>query len=149
MAVSCLSPGCVLQVSLAFLSFYIFRLVYHGWRTSPVPPMRFSPIFYKIKHVDTVKCVISADSVIDYFTVQSLISRHFLFLLLRKNLINFFSELIVDEYFIEICQQSKTDEIDFQEDGGWKEYHEKKKDNDRPVVEKKKPAPIIHSKFNN
>ena len=53
----------------------------------------------------------------------------------------------MDEYFIEICQQSKTDEIDFQEDGKWKEYHEKKKDNDRPVVEKKKPVPVIHSKL--
>ena len=34
-----------------------------------------------------------------------------------------FSELIVDEYFIEICRASKTDEVDFQEDGGWKEYY--------------------------
>ena len=55
------------------------------------------------------------------------------------------SELIVDEYFIEICKQSKTDEIDFQDDGGWKEYHEKK-EKDQPVVQKKK-AVVLESEF--
>ena len=39
----------------------------------------------------------------------------------------------MDEYFIEICKQSKTDEIEFQDDGGWKEYH-KTKEKDQPVV---------------
>jgi len=55
----------------------------------------------------------------------------------------YFNELIVDEYFIEICKQSKTDEIDFQDDGGWKEYHEKK-EKDQPVVQKKK-ALVVES----
>ena len=57
-----------------------------------------------------------------------------------------FSELIVDEYFIEICQASKTDEVDFQEDGGWKEYYTPK---EREKLEKrerskKDNAVVIH-----
>ena len=34
-----------------------------------------------------------------------------------------FSDLIVDEYFTEICQESKTDEVTFHESVTWKEYH--------------------------
>jgi len=54
----------------------------------------------------------------------------------------YFNDLIVDEYFIEICQQSKSDEIDFQEDGAWKEHYDKK---EQPAVKEKKKTPIIHS----
>lgn len=58
----------------------------------------------------------------------------------------YFNELIVDEYFIEICQASKTDEVDFQEDGGWKEYYTPK---EREKLEKrerskKDNAVVIH-----
>jgi len=58
-----------------------------------------------------------------------------------------FSELIVDEYFIEICRASKTDEVDFQEDGGWKEYYtpkEREKLEQRERSKKKDNAVVIH-----
>lgn len=38
----------------------------------------------------------------------------------------FFSELVVDEYFAEICKASKANEVDFEPSGSWKEHREKK-----------------------
>ena len=52
----------------------------------------------------------------------------------------------MDEYFIEICAQSKTDEVDFHETGGWKEYHEKK-EKEPPKEKKKDKAIVLHSKY--
>jgi len=58
----------------------------------------------------------------------------------------YFNELIVDEYFIEICRASKTDEVDFQEDGGWKEYYTPKEREKLEKREKSKKdnAVVIH-----
>ena len=53
----------------------------------------------------------------------------------------------MDEYFIEICRASKTDEVDFQEDGGWKEYYtpkEREKLEQRERSKKKDNAVVIH-----
>ena len=49
----------------------------------------------------------------------------------------------MDEYFIEICKQSKSDEVDFRDDGGWREYQDKKEREQQK--EKKKPQPVVHS----
>ena len=49
-----------------------------------------------------------------FFSVSVLRFQRF-FEVLKFNIL--FSELIVDEYFIEICRASKSDEVDFQEDG--------------------------------
>jgi len=59
----------------------------------------------------------------------------------------YFNELIVDEYFIEICRASKSDEVDFQEDGGWKEYYtpkEREKIERERNAKKKDNAVVIH-----
>ena len=78
MAVSRLSSGCIFQVSLLYFRILFFFSTSVSWLAFfIVPSMRLSLIFYKIKHVDTIKCVISADSVKNYCIVQSLISRHF------------------------------------------------------------------------
>ena len=52
----------------------------------------------------------------------------------------------MDEYFIEICRASKTDEVDFQEDGGWKEYYTPKEREKLEKREKSKKdnAVVIH-----
>jgi hypothetical protein len=64
--------------------------------------------------------------------------------------------LVVDNYFVEICAESKAHEIEFFEDGNWKEYQEKKEkqaQKDRkPRTEaskSKNTAVVIHGrKFN-
>ena len=57
-----------------------------------------------------------------------------------------YSDLIVDKYFIEICRESKTDEVDFCESGGWKE-HQEKKDKENQVKERKREKQVVqHSK---
>jgi len=38
----------------------------------------------------------------------------------------YFTELVVDEYFAEICKASKANEVDFEPSGSWKEHREKK-----------------------
>jgi len=38
----------------------------------------------------------------------------------------YFTELVVDEYFAEICKVSKANEVDFEPSGTWKEHREKK-----------------------
>lgn len=56
----------------------------------------------------------------------------------------YFSELVVDDYFIEICSRSKMDEVEFGDTGEWKEYVEKK---DREPKKERKPkstAVVIH-----
>ena len=53
----------------------------------------------------------------------------------------------MDEYFIEICRASKSDEVDFQEDGGWKEYYtpkEREKIERERNAKKKDNAVVIH-----
>lgn len=56
----------------------------------------------------------------------------------------YFNELVVDDYFIEICSRSKMDEVEFGDTGEWKEYVEKK---DREPKKERKPkstAVVIH-----
>ncbi|CAG5113837.1 Oidioi.mRNA.OKI2018_I69.chr2.g7927.t1.cds [Oikopleura dioica] len=51
----------------------------------------------------------------------------------------YFNELVVDEYFAEICKKSKANEVDFEPTGGWTEHKEKKEKKPRveqPVVSK-------------
>jgi len=56
----------------------------------------------------------------------------------------------VDEYFIEICRESSTDEVDFYESGGWKEHHvtkDKSRDRDQIKEKKKEKQVVLHSKY--
>lgn len=80
------------------------------------------------------------------FQFQFFVSKDFLMVkVLKFNIL--FSELIVDEYFIEICRASKSDEVDFQEDGGWKEYYtpkEREKIERERNAKKKDNAVVIH-----
>ena len=79
-----------------------------------------------------------------FFSVSVLRFQRF-FEVLKINIL--FSELIVDEYFIEICRASKSDEVDFQEDGGWKEYYtpkEREKIERERNAKKKDNAVVIH-----
>lgn len=46
------------------------------------------------------------------------------------------SELVVDDYFVEICGKSGTDEIEFIETGEWREFKPKK---DREPKKERKP----------
>ena len=59
-----------------------------------------------------------------------------------------FSELVVDDYFIEICSKSKSDvtEVEFTEDGAWTEYVEKKEREAKKERKPKSTAVIIHGK---
>jgi hypothetical protein len=60
----------------------------------------------------------------------------------------YFTDLIVDEYFIEICRESSTDEVDFYESGGWKEHHvtkDKSRDREQIKEKKKEKQVVLHS----
>ena len=54
---------------------------------------------------------------------------------------------MVDDYFIEICSKSKTDEVEFDDTGNWKQYVEKKERDAKKERKPKSTAVIIHGKI--
>ena len=54
---------------------------------------------------------------------------------------------MVDDYFIEICSKSKTDEVEFDNTGNWKQYVEEKERDPKKGRKPKSTAVIIHGKI--